>query len=169
MESTNEDLADNLEKNLQNAFFRSLIADKYNSQIKALYDNWVKMGENGLTKDEVEILRNQNQTMIEQMLKDREELMETFGWQAESSSTGSSQSPSSGALTTMSQDSISAFEGIGRNMQTHLANVDRFVQELRETQKLDSETLATIASHTAYIVLIYDLMEDMKLNGIKMQ
>lgn len=168
LESTNEDLADNLEKNLQNAFFRSLIADKYNSQIKALYDNWVKMGENGLTKDEVEILRNQNQTMIEQMLKDREELMETFGWQAESS-TGSSQSPSSGALTTMSQDSISAFEGIGRNMQTHLANVDRFVQELRETQKLDSETLATIASHTAYIVLIYDLMEDMKLNGIKMQ
>lgn len=168
LESTNEDLADNLEKNLQNAFFRSLIADKYNSQIKALYDNWVKMGENGLTKDEVEILRNQNQTMIEQMLKDREELMETFGWQAESS-TGSSQSPSSGALTTMSQDSISAFEGIGRNMQTHLANIDRFVQELRETQKLDSETLATIASHTAYIVLIYDLMEDMKLNGIKMQ
>lgn len=169
LESTNEDLADNLEKNLQNAFFRSLIADKYNSQIKALYDNWVKMGENGLTKDEVEILRNQNKTVIEQMLKDREELMETFGWQAESSSTGSSQSPSSGALTTMSQDSISTFEGIGRNMQTHLANVDRFVQELRETQKLDSETLATIASHTAYIVLIYDLMEDMKLNGIKMQ
>lgn len=169
LESTNEDLADDLEKNLQNAFFRSLIADKYNSQIKALYDNWVKMGENGLTKDEVEVLRNQNQAMIEQMLKDREELMETFGWQAESSSTGSSQSPSSGALTTMSQDSISAFEGIGRNMQTHLANIDRFVQELRETQKLDSETLSTIASHTAYIVLIYDLMEDMKLNGIKMQ
>lgn len=169
LESTNEDLADNLEKNLQNAFFRSLIADKYNSQIKALYDNWVKMGENGLTQDEVEILRNQNNAMIDQMLKDREELMETFGWQAESSSTGSSQSPSSGVLTTMSQDSISTFEGIGRNMQTHLANVDRFVQELRETQKLDSETLATIASHTAYIVLIYDLMEDMKLNGIKMQ
>lgn len=168
LESTNEDLADNLEKNLQNAFFRSLIADKYNSQIKALYDNWVKMGENGLTKDEVEILRNQNQAMIDQMIKDREELMNTFGWSS-TDSPGSSQSPSSGALTTMSQDSISTFEGIGRNMQTHLANVDRFVQELRETQKLDSETLATIASHTAYIVLIYDLMEDMKLNGIKMQ
>ena len=169
LESTNEDFADNLEKNLQNAFFRSLIANKYNSQIKALYDNWVKLGEDGLTTDEVESLRQQNQAMIDQMIKDREELMETFGWQTESSSTGSTQSPSSGVLTTMSQDSISTFEGIGRNMQTHLANVDRFVQELRETQKLDSETLATIASHTAYIVLIYDLMEDMKLNGIKMQ
>lgn len=93
--------------------------------------------------------------------------MNTFGWSA--SGSGSSQSPGSGALTTMSQESISTFEGIGRNMQTHLANIDKFVQDLRESQKLDSETLATIASHTAYIVLIYDLMEDMKLNGIKMQ
>ena len=169
LESTNEDFADNLEKNLQNAFFRSLIANKYNSQIKALYDNWVKLGEDGLTTDEVESLRQQNQAMIDQMIKDREELMNTFGWSSESSSEGSSQSPSSGALTTMSQDSISAFEGIGRNMQTHLANVDRFIQELRETQKMDSETLATIALHTAYIVLIYELMEDMKINGIKTQ
>lgn len=168
LESTNEDLADNLEKNLQNAFFRSLIANKYNSQIKALYDNWVKLGEDGLTKDEVESLREQNQTMIDQMIKDREELMNTFGWSSTGSS-GSSQSPSSGVLTTMSQDSISTFEGIGRNMQTHLANIDKFVQDLRDSQKLDSETLATIASHTAYIVLIYDLMEDIKLNGIKMQ
>lgn len=168
LESTNEDLADNLEKNLQNAFFRSLIANKYNSQIKALYDNWVKLGEDGLTKDEVESLREQNQAMIDQMIKDREELMNTFGWSSTDSS-GSNQSPSSGVLTTMSQDSISTFEGIGRNMQTHLANIDKFVQDLRDSQKLDSETLATIASHTAYIVLIYDLMEDIKLNGIKMQ
>lgn len=167
LESTNEDLADNLEKNLQNAFFRSLIANKYNSQIKALYDNWVKLGEDGLTRDEVDNLREQNQAMVDQMIKDREELMNTFGWSA--SGSGSSQSPGSGALTTMSQESISTFEGIGRNMQTHLANIDKFVQDLRESQKLDSETLATIASHTAYIVLIYDLMEDMKLNGIKMQ
>lgn len=167
LESTNEDLADNLEKNLQNAFFRSLIANKYNSQIKALYDNWVKLGEDGLTRDEVDSLREQNQAMVDQMIKDREELMNTFGWSA--SGSGSSQSPGSGALTTMSQESISTIEGIERNMQTHLANIDKFVQDLRESQKLDSETLATIASHTAYIVLIYDLMEDMKLNGIKMQ
>lgn len=167
LESTNEDLADNLEKNLQNAFFRSLIANKYNSQIKALYDNWVKLGEDGLTRDEVDSLREQNQAMVDQMIKDREELMNTFGWSA--SGSGSSQSPGSGALTTMSQESISTFEGIGRNMQTHLANIDKFVQDLRESQKLDSETLATIASHTAYIVLIYDLMEDMKLNGITLK
>lgn len=167
LESTNEDLADNLEKNLQNAFFRSLIANKYNSQIKALYDNWVKLGEDGLTRDEVDSLREQNQAMVDQMIKDREELMNTFGWSA--SGSGSSQSPGSGALTTMSQDSISTFEGIGRNMQTHLANIDKFVQELRNSQKLDSETLATIAGHTAHLVEIHEILSDMKMNGIQLK
>lgn len=167
LESTNEDLADNLEKNLQNAFFRSLIANKYNSQIKALYDNWVKLGEDGLTRDEVDSLREQNQAMVDQMIKDREELMNTFGWSA--SGSGSSQSPGSGALTTMSQESISTFEGIGRNMQTHLANTDKFVQEIRNTQKQDSQTLATIAGHTAHLVEIHEILSDMKLNGITLK
>ena len=167
LESTNEDLADNLEKNLQNAFFRSLIANKYNSQIKALYDNWVKLGEDGLTRDEVDSLREQNQAMVDQMIKDREELMNTFGWSA--SGSGSSQSPGSGALTTMSQDSISTFEGIGRNMQTHLANTDKFVQEIRNTQKQDSQTLATIAGHTAHLVEIHEILSDMNLNGITLK
>lgn len=167
LESTNEDLADNLEKNLQNAFFRSLIANKYNSQIKALYDNWVKLGEDGLTRDEVDSLREQNQAMVDQMIKDREELMNTFGWSA--SGSGSSQSPGSGALTTMSQDSISTFEGIGRNMQTHLANIDKFVQEIRNTQKQDSQTLATIAGHTAHLVEIHEILSDMKMNGIQLK
>jgi hypothetical protein len=167
LESTNEDLADNLEKNLQNAFFRSLIANKYNSQIKALYDNWVKLGEDGLTRDEVDSLREQNQAMVDQMIKDREELMNTFGWSA--SGSGSSQSPGSGALTTMSQESISTFEGIGRNMQTHLANTDKFVQEIRNTQKQDSQTLATIAGHTAHLVEIHEILSDMKMNGIQLK
>lgn len=165
--STNEDLADNLEKNLQNAFFRSLIANKYNSQIKALYDNWVKLGEDGLTRDEVDSLREQNQAMVDQMIKDREELMNTFGWSA--SESGSSQSPGSGALTTMSQESISTFEGIGRNMQTHLANIDKFVQEIRNTQKQDSQALATIAGHTAHLVEIHEILSDMKMNGIQLK
>lgn len=167
LESTNEDLADNLEKNLQNAFFRSLIANKYNSQIKALYDNWVKLGEDGLTRDEVDSLREQNQAMVDQMIKDREELMNTFGWSA--SGSGSSQSPGSGALTTMSKESISTFEGIGRNMQTHLANTDKFVQEIRNTQKQDSQTLATIAGHTAHLVEIHEILSDMKMNGIQLK
>lgn len=171
LDATNQDFADNFEKYLQNAIFSSLIAGKYKQQIQELYDTWATKAESGgeLTKDEAGILRNKYQDIINDMLAEREQIMKDFGWESSSADSGSSQSPSIGALTTMSQDSISTFEGIGRNMQTHLANTDKFVQEIRNTQKQDSQTLATIAGHTAHLVEIHDILSDMKLNGIQLK
>lgn len=171
LDATNQDFADNFEKYLQNAIFSSLIAGKYKQQIQELYDTWATKAESGgeLTKDEAGILRNKYQDIINDMLAEREQIMKDFGWESSSADSGSSQSPSSGALTTMSQESISTFEGIGRNMQTHLANTDKFVQEIRNTQKQDSQTLATIAGHTAHLVEIHDILSDMKLNGIALK
>lgn len=170
LDATNQDFADNFEKYLQNAIFSSLIAGKYKQQIQELYDTWATKAESGgeLTKDEAGILRNKYQDIINDMLAEREQIMKDFGWSS-SADSGSSQSPGSGALTTMSQDSISTFEGIGRNMQTHLANTDKFVQEIRNTQKQDSQTLATIAGHTAHLVEIHEILSDMKLNGIQLK
>ena len=171
LDATNQDFADNFEKYLQNAIFSSLISGKYKQQIQELYDTWATKAESGgeLTKDEAGILRNKYQDIINDMLAEREQIMKDFGWESSSADSGSSQSPSSGALTTMSQDSISTFEAIGRNMQTHLANTDKFVQEIRNTQKQDSQTLATIAGHTAHLVEIHEILSDMKLNGIQLK
>ena len=171
LDATNQDFADNFEKYLQNAIFSSLIAGKYKQQIQELYDTWATKAESGgeLTKDEAGILRNKYQDIINDMLAERKQIMKDFGWESSSADSGSSQSPNSGALTTMSQDSISTFEGIGRNMQTHLANTDKFVLEIRNTQKQDSQTLATIAGHTAHLVEIHEILSDMKLNGITLK
>lgn len=190
LDATNQDFADNFEKYLQNAIFSSMVADKYKDRIQSLYDSWAKeaadgvmvqsidwkTGEMGFTEigkgldpEEAEKIRNQYQSIIDDMLAEREQIMKDFGWESSSADSGSSQSPSSGALTTISQDSISTFEGIGRNMQTHLANTDKFVQEIRNTQKQDSQTLATIAGHTAHLVEIHEILSDMKLNGIQLK
>lgn len=189
LDATNQDFADNFEKYLQKAIFSSMVADKYKDRIQSLYDSWAKEAadgekvyvgkrmfglrpyiekDKGLSNEEAEMLRNQYQSIVDDMLAEREQIMNAFGWSS-SADSGSSQSPSSGALTTMSQDSISTFEGIGRNMQTHLANTDKFVQEIRNTQKQDSQTLATIAGHTAHLVEIHDILSDMKLNGITLK
>lgn len=190
LDATNQDFADNFEKYLQNAIFSSMVADKYKDRIQSLYDSWAKEAADGtivydpskasffshgkteinkgLDEKEAEMLRNQYQSIVDDMLAEREQIMNAFGWSS-SADSGSSQSPSSGALTTMSQDSISTFEGIGRNMQTHLANTDKFVQEIRNTQKQDSQTLATIAGHTAHLVEIHEILSDMKLNGIQLK
>lgn len=190
LDATNQDFADNFEEYLQNAIFSSIVADKYKDRIQSLYDSWAKEAADGtivydpskasffshgkteinkgLDEKEAEMLRNQYQDIVNDMLAEREQIMKDFGWSS-SADSGSSQSPSSGALTTMSQDSISTFEGIGRNMQTHLANTDKFVQEIRNTQKQDSQTLATIAGHTAHLVEIHEILSDMKLNGIQLK
>lgn len=164
-----EDMCDNFETQLRKSILAGLVSSEYQQRIQDLYNKWSEAAKSDgeISEKEAEQLRNEYQQIVQDLMKQRDEMAEVFGW--ESSSSGSSQSPGSGALTTMSQDSISTFEAIGRNMQTHLANTDKFVQEIRNTQKLDSQTLATIASHTAYIVLIYDLMEDLKLNGIQLK
>lgn len=164
-----EDMCDNFKTQLRKSILAGLVSSEYQQRIQDLYNKWSEAAKSDgeISEKEAEQLRNEYQQIVQDLMKQRDEMAEAFGW--ESSSSGSSQSPSSGALTTMSQDSISTFEAIGRNMQTHLANTDKFVQEIRNTQKQDSQTLATIASHTAYIVLIYDLMEDLKLNGIQLK
>ena len=169
LDSTNEDFAKNFEQYLQNAILRSLIANKYAADIKALYDDWVEMGADGLTKEEVEALRQQQQELTDRLLAEREQLKDLFGWTSDGTTTGSSQSPQSGALTTMSQDSISTFEGIGRSVQTHLISIDKVVQEIRQAGKEDSEALMQIVTNTSHLLPIRELLEKFDREGIKMQ
>lgn len=170
MESDVDDFASKFEKTMQQAMIESMMSDTYSKQLKEWYKDFANaMSDGNLSKDEQFNLRTDWDDIVNDALAEREELKKTLGWESSSADSGSSQSPSSGALTTMSQDSISTFEGIGRNMQTHLANTDKFVQEIRNTQKQDSQTLATIAGHTAHLVEIHEILSDMKLNGIQLK
>lgn len=170
MESDVDDFASKFEKTMQQAMIESMMSDTYSKQLKEWYKDFANaMSDGNLSKDEQFNLRTDWDDIVNDALAEREELKKTLGWESSSADSGSSQSPNSGALTTMSQDSISTFEGIGRNMQTHLANTDKFVQEIRNTQKQDSQTLATIAGHTAHLVEIHEILSDMKLNGIQLK
>lgn len=170
MESDVDDFAYKFEKTMQQAMIESMMSDTYSKQLKEWYKDFANaMSDGNLSKDEQFNLRTDWDDIVNDALAEREALKKMLGWESSSADSGSSQSPSSGALTTMSQDSISTFEGIGRNMQTHLANTDKFVQEIRNTQKQDSQTLATIAGHTAHLVEIHEILSDMKLNGITLK
>lgn len=170
MESDVDDFASKFEKTMQQAMIESMMSDTYSKQLKEWYKDFANaMSDGNLSKDEQFNLRTDWDDIVNDALAEREELKKTLGWESSSADSGSSQSPSSGALTTMSQDSISTFEGIGWNMQTHLANTDKFVQEIRNTQNQDSQTLATIAGHTAHLVEIHEILSDMKLNGITLK
>ena len=171
MGSDTEDFMSDFEKMMQSAILESMVSSKYDTLLKGWYEDFAEAMEDGrMTKQEQRQLEDLWNDIVSQGLAERDALKEMFGWQADTeASSDSSQSPTTGALTTMSQDSISRFEGIGRSMQTHLINIDKSVADLRASNQLSNETLATIATHTAHIVLIHELMEDMKVNGIKVQ
>ena len=169
MSVTWEDMCGSFEDRLRESIIAGLVSSEYKQRIQDLYKQWSQAAEsdNRITDKEAEQLRNEYMQIVQDLMKQRDEMADAFGWESETS--GSSQSPTTGALTTMSQDSISRFEGIGRSMQTHLINIDKSVADLRASAQLSNETLATIATHTAHIVLIHELMEEIKVNGIKVQ
>ena len=170
MGSDTEDFMSDFEKMMQSAILESMVSSKYDTLLKGWYEDFAEAMEDGrMTKQEQRQLEDLWNDIVSQGLAERDALKDMFGWQADSEGSGSSQSPTTGALTTMSQDSISRFEGIGRSMQTHLINIDKSVADLRASNQLSNETLAAIATHTAHIVLIHELMEEIKVNGIKVQ
>lgn len=169
METSFEDLCDGFEDDLRKSILAGLVSSEYDKRIKDLYNKWAEAAkDNDIDEREAERLRNKYQQIVQDLMKQRDEMAEAFGWQSEASA-GSSQSPDSGALTTMSQDSISRFEGIGRSLQTHLAGTERIVQEIRDTQRQDSESLSRIVENTSHLLPIRELLEKMERDGIKIQ
>lgn len=169
METSFEDLCDGFEDDLRKSILAGLVSFEYDKRIKDLYNKWADAAkDNDIDEREAERLRNEYQQIVQDLMKQRDEMAEAFGWQSEASG-GSSQRPDSGALTTMSQDSISRFEGIGRSLQTHLAGTERIVQEIRDTQRQDSESLSRIVENTSHLLPIRELLEKMERDGIKIQ
>lgn len=169
MSASWKDMCDGFEDQLRESIVAGLVSSQYSQRIKDLYNRWSQYAQSDgrITEQEAERLRDEYRQIVQDLTRQRDEMADAFGWETEEG--GSSQKPSSGALTTMSQDSINRFEGIGRAMQTHLAGIDKAVADIRDSMAVSGETLATIATHTAYLVQIYDLLETMNNNGIKIQ
>lgn len=142
LDATNEDFAENLEKYLQKAIFSSLVANQYKSRIQKLYNQWSDYAESGnsLTSDEADKIRQEYNQIVNDMLADRNQIMETMGWQAESSS--QQQQASRGYSITASQESIDETNG-------RLTGIQMGVEEMKNQITIGNVNLEEIKSHAA--------------------
>lgn len=154
LESTNEDFADDFEKNLQNAIFSALVANKYSDRIKSLYEDWAKAGEDGLTSREAEELRREQQQIVEDMLADREQLMEDFGW---SSSSGQQSASGRGFGTEMTHED--AGELSGRFTAVYESNLRIEAAEQQQTVAI-TELRGSISALTAQASGMYNIADE---------
>ena len=171
MGSESEDFAADFEKLMQSAVLESMMSSKYDTLLKEWYGDFAGAMEDGrMTQQEQRQLESLWDSISERALAERDAMKELFGWRTDTeASSGSGQSPTTGALTTMSQDSISRFEGIGRSLQTHAAGMDRTLQELRDQNRADGEALARIVQNTSHLLPIRELLERMERDGVKIQ
>lgn len=107
-----------------------------------------------------------NIPVLENLMNSVSDILKDAGIDLRPEDTGVNQSPQSGALTTMSQDSIATFEGIGRSVQTHLISIDKVSTEIRDQQREDSKALIKIVENTSHILPIRELLEKIDREGL---
>ena len=158
LDAKNEDFAENFEGYLQKAIFSSLVTNQYKDRIKKLYDSWAKYGESGnqLTADEAQNLRNEYQDIVNDMLEQREQIIEDFGW--DSSSSSSEQTASSrGFGTEMTHED--AGELSGRFTALQMTGEEIKIQNQQQTIAI-TELRGSITALTTQTQSMHDIADE---------
>lgn len=151
MDSSAEDFAADFEKYLQRSILDSLMANKYDEKIKQLYNQWTQLGDNGLTESEVERLKKEQQAIVEQMIQDRDQLAEIFGWKNElEESAASSQEASTGGFEGMSQESADELNGRFTALQMAGEELSLLAQERNARMLVISASMESLNTSFAY-------------------
>lgn len=104
-----EDMCDNFEGYLRKSIMAGLVASQYQGRIENLYQEWsdAARSDNKITEDEADALQDRYKQIVLDMMKDREEMFNSFGWDSGSSSQESTKK----GFATASQDSIDELNG----------------------------------------------------------
>lgn len=156
MDAKVEDLADNFEEYLKKAILNGLMADKYDSQIKELYEKWTAYGKNGLTEAEVEQLRKDYKDIANTMIADRDSLAQIYGWESET--TKEQQSASSrGFGSEMTHEDASELSG--RFTAVYESNLRIEAAEQQQTVAI-TELRGSISDLTAQASGMYNIADE---------
>lgn len=113
MDSSAEDMANNFGDYLRKSILAAMVAKEFQKDIDNLYEMWVAAGDEKsdkgieITEDEARKIQEKQKKLTEAMIKRREEMEKTYGWDSSSSSQESTKK----GFATASQDSIDELNG----------------------------------------------------------
>ncbi|MCM1502294.1 MAG: hypothetical protein NC115_06460 [Bacteroidales bacterium] len=148
MNSDAEDFANNFEKYLQGAILNSLIADKFDTRIQDLYDDFADKGDGGIDLWEAEALRDQYNNLVNDAIKERDYLKDTFGWNNDTENSNIRTANTAQGIAQASQESVDELNGRMTAMQSHTYSlmentkilVDNSTQMLNRLMNIDFNT-----------------------------
>lgn len=173
-----KDYASDTFRDIVSDMLRTIVLDKVvdglDEKIAAVYEEYSagNITEKELMQKVAELTNQmignyqENIPVLEDLINSVSDILQDAGIDLRPEDTGVNQSPATGALTTMSQDSIATFEGIGRSMQTHLISIDKVSTEIRDQQREDSKALIKIVENTSHLLPIRELLEKIEREGL---
>lgn len=172
LDATSEDFANNFEDYLKKAIFSALVANQYKTRIEALYNQWVDLADkNGLDSTEADLLRQEYNSIIEDMLAKREEIMKDFGWETEQSKS-ESQSGRAGAVTTITEETAGKLEGIANAQLDRVIGMDIKMESMSDNLSAMASSIATVAENSEYLKRLDDIadnIQNMNSTGVKIK
>ena len=151
LEMSFEDMCDNFEADLRKSIIAGLVADQYKGDIDNLYKSWAAAAESDekITKEEVEHLRKMRDELLQGMMKDRESLAETFGWETNSPY---SQSGSKGYSVSMSQDTGDMLVGINTGVLEGVISIRESLKMMESMSVSNKTNINSIAQDMQLLV-----------------
>jgi hypothetical protein len=151
MDTSFEDMCDDFEGYLRKSIVAGLIASQYKGRIEQLYKSWAEAAESGnaITEDEAKNLRNEYQNIIKDMMKDREEMANSFGWETTQGQVKSQSGAISEAIT---EQTASELTGLSRGSYDTLKGIYNtnlsFHEDYKSTMSICNGILSRIADNT---------------------
>lgn len=174
MDSDAKDLSENIEGYFRDAFLGNLLDEKYKTQVKALYERWADMSESegNITDAEIEALRLERDELARQMIAERNQLADIFGWMPEDSA-ATVQKGKAGGFNAMSQDQGTKLDGMFTTGLMHWASIDQHVENVANRMSDTAECLSRIKEDTGScresLSEIKTGMDRILRDGVKMQ
>ena len=145
MDTSFEDMCDNFEGYLRKSIISGLIASQYKARIDGLYEQWSEAAKSDkeITEDESGILQQTYKEIIEDMMKDREQMAKGFGWDSSSSS----QSSTSKGFQAMSQDT-------GEELNGRFTALQIAGEEIKNQNNIQSQSLNLLTAKADAILSV---------------
>lgn len=186
MDSSAEDMANNFGDYLRKSILAAMVAKEFQKDIDNLYEMWVAAGDEKsdkgieITEDEARKIQEKQKKLTEAMIKRREEMEKTYGWDS-----SSSQDSTKSVFESMSQDTGEELNGrftalqisneeIKNTMLLVLGNLSALsatsvdnngiLSDMRNLAVMSNSYLEDIARHTKVLLLFGEKLDKIESN-----
>ena len=147
MEGETEDFADFINEAVSNALIESFVNEELQNDIRELYDYIASAAGDGLSDDEIDEIRRQNEDIADKAAAWKESMVEA-GLIKPDDTTQAAQTGKAGAYTAMSQEQGTKLEGLWTTSAMHLSSMDGTLAEVSAQMGAAADSLRQIEANT---------------------